>query len=216
MQRAGYRTISALNCEQALSVLDEVLPDLIILDWMLPGRSGLGFASALRKAEATQMLPILMLSARASESDKVEGLTQGKVDDYLTKPFSPRELVARIQALLRRSQPKSKREVTQVMSPCGACLELYFEQQKVLANAQAVTLTQREFSLLNWLVAHPNRIFSRQQLLDQIWGYGSIIEERTVDVLVQRLRKQLALHNADDFIETVRGVGYIFVTAVGQ
>jgi two-component system phosphate regulon response regulator PhoB len=186
--------------------MKEVLPDLVVLDWMLPGKSGVQFAKELRANERTKDIPIILLTARSEEMDKIAGLEAG-ADDYLTKPFSPKELVARIRAVLRRRSPQLADEVVQINN-----LRLDPVAHRVLANngVDEVTLDlgPTEFRLLHFFMTHPERVHSRGQLLDKVWGDHVFVEERTVDVHIKRLRAALAPSNCQNLIETVRGSGY--------
>jgi two-component system phosphate regulon response regulator PhoB len=180
--------------------LDEVLPDVILLDWMLPGQSGIQLARRWRADARTKAIPILMLTARGDEPDKIAGLDAG-ADDYITKPFSTQELLARIRAVLRRRAPEQASDVVRVGG-----LQLDGATHRVSFNDQAIKLGPTEFKLLNYLMHHAERVHSRSQLLDRVWGDHVFIEERTVDVHVKRLRE--ALGEAGALVETVRGVGY--------
>ena len=202
----GFRITKALNAANARRAIDAALPDLLILDWMLPGESGVALARGLRAAERTRSLPIIMLTAKAEENDKVAGLDAG-ADDYVTKPFSPRELVARVNALLRRRAPESS---DQELGYGPLALNPARHEARV-ADAP-VAMGPVEFRLLAFLVAHPERVFTRAQLLDRVWGDHAFIEERTVDVHILRLRKALAAHGAEALVQTVRGVGYRLAT----
>ena len=199
---AGYDVAEAVDAEAAQQVLRERLPDLLLLDWMLPGQSGLALARQLRGEPRTRELPIIMVTARADEGDKVAGL-EAWVDDYVTKPFSPRELKARIKSVLRRRAPESAQEALEV-----AGLVLDPVAHRVMANGREVALGPTEFRLLQFLLARPDRVHSRSQLLDMVWGDHVYIEERTVDVHIRRLRAALEPFGADRMIETVRGSGY--------
>ena len=202
LRHAGFEVTIAADAEQAQAAVDQVLPHLVILDWMLPGRSGHALARQWRLASRTRDLPIIMLTARADEADKVSGLDAG-VDDYLTKPFSVNELLARIRALLRRRAPDALDAVVQV----GA-LSLDPATHRVLGNGREVRIGATEFRLLHFLMSHPERVHSRAQLLDRVWGDHVFIEERTVDVHIKRLRETLAAVDCQHMIETVRGAGY--------
>jgi len=204
LEHAGHRVRRASSASEAVTSIREELPDVLILDWMLPGESGVALARRLRAAERTQRLPILMLTARAMEHDKISGLEAG-ADDYLTKPFSPKELAARIKAVLRRRAPELADDVVQI-----AGLRLDPAGKRVTANGQIVDLSPTEFRLLHFLMTHPERIYSRAQLLDQVWGDHVFIEERTVDVHIRRLRKELEPTGHDRLVDTVRGSGYGF------
>jgi two-component system phosphate regulon response regulator PhoB len=199
---AGYEVLTAPDAESAEQQLKDVLPDLVLLDWMLPGRSGLDLARSLRASARTRELPIIMLTARADETDKVAGL-EAWVDDYVTKPFSPRELKARIKAVLRRRAPEAAQEPLEV-----GPLKLDPGTHRVTADGTAVALGPTEFRLLRFFLARPERVHTRMQLLDQVWGDHVYIEERTVDVHIRRLRLALEPFGRAGMIETVRGTGY--------
>jgi two-component system phosphate regulon response regulator PhoB len=199
---AGYEVQGAPDAETAQALLRSALPDLLLLDWMLPGQSGLALARELRASSRTKELPIIMVTARTDEADKVAGL-EAWVDDYVTKPFSPRELKARIKSVLRRRAP----EAVQEPLTAGA-LTLDPATHRVTADGQPVPLGPTEFRLLRFLLARPERVHSRAQLLDQVWGDQVYIEERTVDVHIRRLRLALEPFGQDALIETVRGSGY--------
>ncbi|MFM9886732.1 MAG: phosphate regulon transcriptional regulator PhoB [Burkholderiales bacterium] len=198
----GFRLRKAMDVAQARDAIDAVLPDLVILDWMLPGESGIHFARKLRSDPRTKGLPIIILTAKAEELDKVQGLESG-ADDYITKPFSPRELIARVNALLRRRAPELAGERLEL-----GTIVLDTARHDVRVNGIVMALGATEFKLLRFLMAHPARVFSRGQLLDQVWGDHAYIEERTVDVHILRLRKALTAHGVEHFVQTVRGVGY--------
>ena len=203
LRHAGYEVVLAATAEQAQTEVDAVLPDLVLLDWMLPGQSGLALARAWRGAARTRELPIIMLTARAEEIDKVAGLDAG-ADDYLTKPFSTGELLARIRAVLRRRAPEALDSAVEI-----GPLRLDPSTRRVTAVAGAeVKLGPTEFRLLHFFMTHPERVHSRSQLLDRVWGDHVFIEERTVDVHVKRLREALAPAQCAQLIETVRGAGY--------
>jgi two-component system phosphate regulon response regulator PhoB len=201
--RAGFRVIETDSAEAALSRLDGVLPSLAIIDWMLPRMSGVDLASRLRRDDHTRDLPIILLTAKGEEADKLKGYDAG-IDDYLTKPFSPRELIARIRALLRRvGHPEDG-----VLQSGDMSLDL--KSHQLLVRGEPVKLGPTEFRLLELFMGSPNRAFDRAQLLDRVWGRSIYVEERTVDVHVLRLRKALKPYGCDDMIETIRGVGYRF------
>lgn len=202
LKRAGNAVVTALDAETALRLVNEALPDLILLDWMLPGMSGLELARRLRSDPRTRQIPIIMLTARGDERDKVQGLEIG-ADDYVTKPFSPRELLARIQAVLRRRAP----DVTEDAVQLGG-LRVDPATHRVMADGQPVNLGPTEFRLLRFLITHPERVHTRSQLLDQVWGDHIFVEERTVDVHIRRLRGALESTGLDRLIQTVRGSGY--------
>jgi two-component system phosphate regulon response regulator PhoB len=201
-EHAGYRVQRAHNAEEADTLLRAALPDLIVLDWMLPGMSGLAFARKLRGAERTRRIPIIMLTARAQERDKLDGLEAG-ADDYLTKPFSPKELLARIKAVLRRRAPERTDDAVEI-----AGLRLDPATHRVTGNGQEIELGPTEFRLLHFFLTHPERVYNRRQLLDRVWGDHVFVEERTVDVHIRRLRHALEASGHDRLIETVRGSGY--------
>jgi two-component system phosphate regulon response regulator PhoB len=202
LEHSGHKVLRAASAEEAEAAIRTALPDVLVLDWMLPGESGLAFARRLRTDERTRDLPILMLTARAMEQDKISGLEAG-ADDYLTKPFSPTELAARIKAVLRRRAPQLSGDVVEIGG-----LRLDPSTRRVMAKDQRVELSPAEFRLLHFLMTHPGRVYSRAQLLDQVWGDHVFIEERTVDVHIRRLRKALEPSGHDALIDTVRGAGY--------
>ncbi len=202
LRHAGHAVTLAMDAEQAQAAVDGVLPDLVLLDWMLPGQSGLALAKRWRSQARTRELPVIMLTARVEESDKIAGLDAG-ADDYLTKPFSTNELMARIRAVLRRKVPESLDTVVNV----GA-LQLDPSTRRVTGQGNEVKLGPTEFRLLHFFMAHPERVHSRAQLLDRVWGDHVFIEERTVDVHVKRLREALSPVQCAQMIETVRGAGY--------
>jgi two-component system, OmpR family, phosphate regulon response regulator PhoB len=194
--------VRAASAEEAEAAIRAELPDVLVLDWMLPGESGLTFARRLRSDPRTRELPILILTARAMETDKVTGLEAG-ADDFITKPFSPRELVARIKAVLRRRAPDLSGDAVEMQG-----LRLDPAARRVSAGAHKLTLSPSEFRLLHFLMTHPGRIYTRAQILDHVWGDHVFIEERTVDVHIRRLRKALEPSGHDRLIDTVRGAGY--------
>ncbi|WP_374267504.1 phosphate regulon transcriptional regulator PhoB [Zoogloea sp.] len=206
LMRAGHHVVRAGDAETAQRIVRDALPDLILLDWMLPGMSGVEFARRLRAEERTRSIPLIMLTARGEEQDKVMGLEAG-ADDYITKPFSPRELVARIKAVLRRRAP----ETTEDPVDLGG-LRLDPATHRLAAGGTPVTLGPTEFRLLHFLMTHPERVHSRAQLLDQVWGDHVFVEERTVDVHIRRLRCALEPSGHDGLVQTVRGSGYRFST----
>jgi two-component system phosphate regulon response regulator PhoB len=199
---AGYDVKEAADAESAQAQLNAALPDLLLLDWMLPGQSGLAWAKQLRADARTRDIPIIMVTARSDESDRVAGL-EAWVDDYVTKPFSPRELKARIKSVLRRRAPEAAQELLS-----AGPLKLDPVTHRVTVHDRAVTMGPTEFRLLRYLLARPERVHSRAQLLDQVWGDHVYIEERTVDVHIRRLRLALEPFGVDQMIETVRGSGY--------
>jgi two-component system phosphate regulon response regulator PhoB len=202
LKRAGHAAVAAGDAESALLQINSALPDLILLDWMLPGMSGIDLARMLRKQERTRKVPIIMLTARGEERDKVRGLESG-ADDYVTKPFSPRELMARIKAVLRRGAPQATEDPVRIG---GLCLDP--ATHRITAGDRPVMLGPTEFRLLHFLMTHAERVHSRTQLLDQVWGDHVFVEERTVDVHIRRLRAALESGGHDALIQTVRGSGY--------
>ena len=206
LARAGHHVVRANDAESAQRIVREALPDLVLLDWMLPGASGIEFARRLRADERTRAIPIIMLTARGEEQDKVAGLEAG-ADDYVTKPFSPRELVARIKAVLRRRAPETTEDAVEIGG-----LRLDPATHRLAADGNPVNLGPTEFRLLHFLMTHPERVHSRAQLLDQVWGDHVFVEERTVDVHIRRLRSALEPSNHDGLVQTVRGSGYRFST----
>ncbi len=204
LKQADFSCIEAADTEQAQTLVLSDLPDLILLDWMLPGVSGVDYARRLRRERLTQNIPIIMLTARADEDDKVRALGTG-ADDFMTKPFSPRELVARVKAILRRTAPMVSGDVVAV-----ADLILDPAAHKVLAGDEGVTLGPTEFRLLHFFMTHPERVHSRERVLDAVWGSNTYVDERTVDVHIRRLRRALMASGYDRYVQTVRGVGYRF------
>jgi two-component system phosphate regulon response regulator PhoB len=204
LTQAGHNAIRALSVEQAQLLLHETLPDLILLDWMLPGMSGIEFARRLKSDEYTKAVPIIMLTAKGEEIDKVRGLETG-ADDYVTKPFSPRELNARIKAVLRRRAPQMTDDPIEVSG-----LRIDPSTHRVTGNGTPLDLGPTEFRLLHYLMSNPERVHSRAQVLDRVWGDRVFVEDRTVDVHIRRLRQVLATSGHEELIQTVRGVGYRF------
>lgn len=206
LMKAGFLCEEAADTEAARSTLKAGRPDLILLDWMLPGMSGIDYARRLKSAPETRDIPIIMLTAKGEEADKVRGLETG-ADDYITKPFSTGELVARVRAVLRRY----------VKAETGALIEINGlrldpETYRVTANGQDIEISPTEFKLLRFFIGHPERVYSRSRLLDQVWGENVYVEERTVDVHIRRLRKTLEPFGFQRYIQTVRSVGYRFST----
>jgi two-component system phosphate regulon response regulator PhoB len=206
LRRAGCEVALAEHSQAALASIGDRRPDLVLVDWMLPDMSGLDLVRALRRDANTRDVPVIMLTARAEEADKVTGLESG-ADDYLTKPFSARELVARIQAVLRRSAPSGESERVDAEG-----LSLDQAGHRVTADGRSVPIGPTEYRLLAHLMTHPDRVFTRGQLLDRVWGGNVYVEERTVDVHIRRLRKSLEPSGYDRFVQTVRGAGYRFST----
>lgn len=202
--QAGFGVVLAESAEDAKVMIDDKLPDVLLLDWMLPKMSGVAFAQELRATARTSDLPIIMLTARGEESDKELGLNLG-ADDYVTKPFSPRELVARIKALLRRRAPQK----TDSMVKAGR-ITLDPQNHEVRVGELLVHFGPTEFKLLHFFMTHTDRIYGRAELLDLVWGDHVFIEERTVDVHIRRLRRELEVVGVSHYVQTVRGVGYVF------
>jgi two-component system phosphate regulon response regulator PhoB len=203
LQRAGYTVVETESAEQALEKLGVMLPEIVLVDWMLPGMEGPELVKRIRKDELTATIPIIMLTARGEEADKLRGFDTG-ADDYITKPFSPKELLARMKALLRRSA-NDEAESLQV-----ANVSLDMKAHRLLIAGEAVDIGPTEFKLLEFFMRHPDRVYSREQLLDLVWGRNVYVEERTVDVHILRLRKLLAPFGHDKLVQTVRGAGYRF------
>jgi two-component system phosphate regulon response regulator PhoB len=204
--RNGHAVSRADNAEEAWRAVSAELPDLILLDWMLPGESGPALARRLRGEARTREVPIIMLTARASDDDKVAGLASG-ADDYVTKPFSPRELEARIQAVLRRRTPQLSRDAVEIEG-----LVLNPATRSVAGDGLVLRMGPTEFELLHFFMTHTDRVYGRAQILDQVWGDHVFIEDRTVDVHIRRLRDALSPSGHDDLVETVRGAGYRFLS----
>ena len=206
LSHEGFLPVRAMHAEQAALLMKEVLPDLIILDWMLPRKSGIQFAKDLKADERTKDIPIIFLTARSEEMDKIAGLEAG-ADDYLTKPFSPKELIARVRAVLRRRLPQVIDEAIQINA-----LKLDPATHRVIYASgeleQRLDLGPTEFRLLSFLMANPERVHSRGKLLDKVWGDHVYVEERTVDVHIKRLRASLSAVKCENYIETIRGSGY--------
>ena len=204
LERAEFRVMLAANAQEARLKIAEAQPDLILLDWMMPGLSGVEFAKELKSGATSKDIPIIMVTARAEEEDKVRGLNIG-ADDSVSKPFSFPELIARIQAVLRRSMPGGVEERLAV-----AGLEVDAASQRVTARGEPVKLGPTEYRLLHFFISHPERVYTREQVLDRVWGQNVYVEERTVDVHIRRLRKALEPYGYDNMIQTVRGTGYRF------
>jgi two-component system phosphate regulon response regulator PhoB len=202
--KSGFNLIEASDTDEAQERLADDLPDLILLDWMLPGMSGIDLARRLKRDEYTRSVPIIMLTARSEEDDRVGGLDAG-ADDYVTKPFSPRELVARIKAVLRRSSPEGDSDLLEADG-----LKLDTLSHRVSIDGSALDMGPTEYRLLKHFMSNAERVFSRGQLLDAVWGRNSFVEERTVDVHILRLRKALGQFGRDRLVQTVRGAGYRF------
>lgn len=211
LKRNGHMVLCADDAEQAMEMVNNVLPDLVLLDWMLPQMSGVEFARILRQEQRTKSIPIIMLTAKVEENEKILGLDAG-ADDYITKPFSPRELIARIKAVLRRRLPELSEEILEVdgleLDPTTHRVSLVTDNKKL--ESAELTLGPTEFRLLHYLMAHKERVHTRAQLLDRVWGDHVFIEDRTVDVHIRRLRKALENVGKDGLVQTVRGTGYRF------
>lgn len=204
MEQHGYQAVEAKDFDTAISKIAEPYPDMVLLDWMLPGGSGIQLAKKIKGDDFTRNIPIIMLTARGEEEDKVKGLEVG-ADDYITKPFSPKELMARMRAVFRRVAPTVLDEPLDFEG-----LKLDPVSHRISANDRSIDMGPTEFKLLHFFMTHPERVYSREQLLDHIWGTNVYVEDRTVDVHIRRLRKALTEHGYDRLIQTVRGVGYRF------
>jgi two-component system phosphate regulon response regulator PhoB len=208
LEMADYQVLEAGNAQEAHSLIIDEKPDLILLDWMMPGTSGLELARRLKRDEVTAAIPLIMLTAKGEEDNKIQGLEVG-ADDYITKPFSPRELVARLKAVLRRTDPPTNAAPIQVQ---GLCLDP--ASHRVTINNQSIEMGPTEYRLLAFFLSHQERAYTRSQLLDHVWGGNVYVEERTVDVHIRRLRKALTVDGHEDLIQTVRGTGYRFSTRI--
>jgi two-component system phosphate regulon response regulator PhoB len=204
LERNEFRVSEAADVQSARLAIADQRPDLVLLDWMLPGVSGIEFARELKRDENTRDLPIIMVTARAEEEERVKGLNLG-CDDYVVKPFSSSELVARVRAVLRRTVPGGE---TQRIEVDGLVVDA--GSQRVTARGETLKLGPTEYRLLHFFISNPERVYSREQVLDRVWGHGVYVEERTVDVHIRRLRKALSPHGYDQYIQTVRGTGYRF------
>lgn len=206
LEMAEYQVLEAGNAQEALGLIVDEKPDLILLDWMMPGTNGIELARRLKRDEVTAEIPIIMLTAKSEEDNKIQGLEVG-ADDYITKPFSPRELVARLKAVLRRADPQINGQPIVVK---GLCLDP--ASHRVTINDQPVEMGPTEFRLLEFFLTHQERAYTRSQLLDHVWGGNVYVEERTVDVHIRRLRKALTVDDHENLVQTVRGTGYRFST----
>ena len=204
LENGGFEIISVDCAERAIESLSDQIPDLILLDWMLPGISGIELEKRLKKSDSYNAIPIILLTARGEEEDKIKGLETG-ADDYITKPFSPRELIARIKAVVRRTNKSFG-----VERIVFGNLALDVEQHQIMIADNPVEVSPTEFRLMQFFMSNPDKVYSRNQLLDQVWGRNIYIDERTVDVHIRRLRKILAKYQLDELIQTVRGFGYRF------
>jgi len=206
LRRAGFDVREAEDSAAARASIADLRPDLLLVDWMLPDQSGLELTRAVKRNKDTADMPVIMLTARAEEHDKVAGL-EGGADDYVTKPFSPRELLARIQAVLRRASPAGAGEAIE-----AGTLRIDTASHRVTVGEETVPLGPTEYRLLQFFMEHPERVYGRSQLLDRVWGGNVYVEERTVDVHIRRLRKALEPYGCDGLVQTVRGSGYRFST----
>ncbi|HCL5923388.1 TPA: phosphate response regulator transcription factor PhoB [Citrobacter amalonaticus] len=206
LEQNGFQPVEAEDYDSAVNQLNEPWPDLILLDWMLPGGSGLQFIKHLKREAMTRDIPVMMLTARGEEEDRVRGLETG-ADDYITKPFSPKELVARIKAVMRRISPMAVEEVIEMQG-----LSLDPTSHRVMTGDNPLDMGPTEFKLLHFFMTHPERVYSREQLLNHVWGTNVYVEDRTVDVHIRRLRKALETSGHDRMVQTVRGTGYRFST----
>lgn len=204
LNRVGYLVDEASDAAQARVKMSQSPPDLMLVDWMMPGESGIDFVRSIKREEHTRNIPVIMVTARVEEDDRVRGLDVG-ADDYICKPFSPKELLARIKAVLRRSQPQLSDDPVEVEG-----LRLEPDSHRVTAGGKPVEMGPTEFRILHFFMTHPERVYSRAQILDYVWGSNVYIEERTVDVHIRRLRKVLEPGGHDNLIQTVRGAGYRF------
>ena len=209
LQQNHFEVVEAVDAESAQNYLMEGRPSLVLLDWMLPGMSGVDFAKKLKRDRLTRDIPVIIITAKGAEEDKVRGLESG-ADDYITKPFSTRELIARIRAVIRRVLPHIDQDLVEING-----LMLDPTTHRVSINKVPLELGPTEFRLLHFFMTHQNRVYSRSQLLDWVWGTNSFLEERTVDVYIRRLRTALAPKERDGLLQTVRGVGYRFSTQDG-
>jgi two-component system phosphate regulon response regulator PhoB len=208
LEMADYQCLEASNAQDAHALIIDEKPDLVLLDWMMPGTSGIELARRLKRDEVTADIPLIILTAKGEEDNKIQGLEVG-ADDYITKPFSPRELVARLKAVLRRTDPRTN---AQPITVRGLCLDPV--SHRVTINDEPVEVGPTEYRLLEFFLTHQERAYTRSQLLDHVWGGNVYVEERTVDVHIRRLRKALAIDNHESLVQTVRGTGYRFSAKV--
>ncbi|MFC3394749.1 phosphate response regulator transcription factor PhoB [Brenneria rubrifaciens] len=206
LEQNGYQPVEAEDYDNAVKMLSEPFPELVLLDWMLPGGSGLQFIKHMKREALTREIPVMMLTARGEEEDRVRGLEVG-ADDYITKPFSPKELVARIKAVMRRISPMAVEDVIEMRG-----LSLDPSSHRVTTEEHALDMGPTEFKLLHFFMTHPERVYSREQLLNHVWGTNVYVEDRTVDVHIRRLRKALETSGHEKMVQTVRGTGYRFST----
>jgi len=208
LEMADYEVLEATDAQDAHAIIVDAKPDLVLLDWMMPGTSGIELARRLKRDDVTKDVAIIMLTAKGEEDNKIQGLEIG-ADDYITKPFSPRELVARLKAVLRRTQALNANEPIHVEDLC-----LDPVSHRVTIKGQPIQIGPTEYRLLEFFLTHQERVYTRSQLLDHVWGSNVYVEERTVDVHIRRLRKALTLEDHDRFIQTVRGAGYRFSSKI--
>lgn len=208
LEQKGYQPVEAEDYDTALEKICEPYPELILLDWMLPGGSGINLIKHLKRDDLTRKIPVVMLTARGEEEDKVRGLEVG-ADDYITKPFSPKELIARLKAVIRRVTPTALEDIIDVHG-----LKLDPVSHRVTANDAPLDMGPTEFKMLHFFMTHQERVYSREQLLNNVWGTNVYVEDRTVDVHIRRLRKALESAGHDKLVQTVRGAGYRFSTRV--
>ncbi|NHB92640.1 phosphate regulon transcriptional regulator PhoB [Photorhabdus cinerea] len=206
LEKNGYQPVEAEDYDSALACLSEPYPDLVLLDWMIPGGSGLQIIKQMKRDNNVRDIPVMMLTARGEEEDRVRGLDVG-ADDYITKPFSPKELVARVKAVLRRISPMMMEDIIEMDG-----LILDATSHRVTSQDQVLEMGPTEFKLLHFFMTHPERVYSREQLLNYVWGANVYVEDRTVDVHIRRLRKVLEIGGHDKMVQTVRGTGYRFST----
>ncbi|MDX7999062.1 phosphate regulon transcriptional regulatory protein PhoB [Xenorhabdus sp. Reich] len=206
LEQNGYQTVEAEDYDTAIRRLSEPYPDLVLLDWMIPGGSGIQLIKQMKHDNNTKTIPVIMVTARAEEEDRVRGLDVG-ADDYITKPFSPNELIARVKAVLRRIAPMEAEDIIDMEG-----LILNPLSHRVSSQGQDVEMGPTEFKLLHFFMTHPERVYSREQLLNYVWGTNVYVEDRTVDVHIRRLRKALEVGEHDKMVQTVRGTGYRFST----
>jgi two-component system, OmpR family, phosphate regulon response regulator PhoB len=209
LERAGHQVVRAASVPEAKAAIRDVLPDLVLLDWILPDATGVSFARQLRTDQRTRDIPIIMLTSRDQETDKISGLEAG-ADDYITKPFSTAELLARVKAVIRRRAPLHSDEMVEI-----AGLRLDPAAHRIVGGGRKIELGATEFRLLHFFMTHPDRVYSRSQLLDEVWGDHVFVDDRTVDVHIRKIRQALQPSGHKDLIETVRGLGYRFLRGLG-
>ncbi|MDR0217911.1 MAG: phosphate regulon transcriptional regulator PhoB [Enterobacteriaceae bacterium] len=204
LEQNGYEPVEAEDYDTAIGCLSEPYPDLVLLDWMLPGGSGIQIIKQMKHSNSTKEIPIMMVTARGEEEDRVRGLDVG-ADDYITKPFSPKELIARVKAVLRRISPMAAEDIIHING-----LVLNSTSHRVSSQGTDLDIGPTEFKLLHFFMTHPERVYSREQLLNYVWGTNVYVEDRTIDVHIRRLRKVLEIGGHDKMVQTVRGTGYRF------